>query len=247
MLRGPIKVLDFRMYLDDLDSLRLTENGIHEPEETSFFQRTIQYGDSIVDIGAMIGYYSLLFAYLIGPNGKVFSFEPEPKNFTILKCNIELNQLQNVNAFRYAILERSGPANLFISAENKGDHRCFNSGGWPSIGVESMGLDSCKFLNDQQINFVKIDTQGAELKVLRGMENFLQQHKETKLMIEFAPWWLHGMGTNPKDVLMFLAEKDFAFFYANGTEISASKLLERFPITSQNFTNLICLRRNSNA
>jgi len=73
------------MYLDEKDSLQLNFNGNFEPVETEIVKKEIKENDIILDVGANIGYYSLIFAQLIGKSGKVYSFEPDPTNFEILK------------------------------------------------------------------------------------------------------------------------------------------------------------------
>src|SRR3990172_1939329 len=73
-----------KMYLGPKDSLNLSINGVYEDVETEFVKKIIHEGDIVLDIGANIGYYSLIFAKLVGKLGKVFSFEPEPYNFSLL-------------------------------------------------------------------------------------------------------------------------------------------------------------------
>jgi len=90
-----VNVLGHKMYLDDLDTLHLAINGIWEPLETNLIKNKIKEGDIVLNIGANIGYYTLLIARLVGSNGKVFAFEPDLNNFKILKKNIEINNYKN--------------------------------------------------------------------------------------------------------------------------------------------------------
>ena len=85
-----------KMYLDDVDSLCLSINGIHEKIITNLIKKEIHSGDVVLDIGAHIGYYTLQFANLVGSTGKVYAFEPEPKNFELLKKNVQINKHDNV-------------------------------------------------------------------------------------------------------------------------------------------------------
>ena len=79
-----VNVQGHEMYLDSSDSLRLSTNGVFEPYTTEVIKQNISNGDLVMDIGANIGYFTLIMAKGIKENGKVFSFEPEPKNFELL-------------------------------------------------------------------------------------------------------------------------------------------------------------------
>ncbi len=85
-----------KMFLDPGDSLNLSINGVYGELDTQIIREQIKEGDIVIDVGANIGYYTLIFAQLVGKTGKVFAFEPEPKNFEILKKNIEINNYGNV-------------------------------------------------------------------------------------------------------------------------------------------------------
>lgn len=87
------------MYLDLRDkgfARPLYEHGVHEPRETDFLAKALQPGMTFIDIGAHVGYYTLLGAAAVGKEGKVIAFEPEPYNLEILTKNVALNELTNV-------------------------------------------------------------------------------------------------------------------------------------------------------
>lgn len=84
------------MFLEATDCLGLLTHEIHEPLMTEIIKRETKEGDVVLDIGAHIGYYTLMFARLVGKEGKVFAFEPDPDNFTLLKKNIEINRDQRL-------------------------------------------------------------------------------------------------------------------------------------------------------
>ena len=79
-----------KMFLDSEDSLNLSINGIYEENETALIKKEIEQGNIVLDIGANIGYYTLIVAKLVGKNGKVFAFEPDPTNFALLKKILKL-------------------------------------------------------------------------------------------------------------------------------------------------------------
>ncbi len=88
---GPVRVLGHRMFLDRFDSLSLSVVGRHEQCITELVQQIIKPGDIVLDIGANIGYYTLIFARCVGPTGHVYAFEPDPGSFALLQKNVQIN------------------------------------------------------------------------------------------------------------------------------------------------------------
>lgn len=85
-----VKIAGNTLYLDEHDSLNLAWHHVYEPFETKFLLSQIKEGDVVLDLGAFIGYYTLLFADRVGSKGKVVAFEPSPMNYKILSKNVEL-------------------------------------------------------------------------------------------------------------------------------------------------------------
>lgn len=100
-----------KMFLDSKDSLGLSLKGVHEEFETELVKRMIKRGDVVLDIGANIGYYTLIFAKIVGEDGKVFAFEPDPTNFALLKRNVEINGYKNILLVQKAVSNKSGKLN----------------------------------------------------------------------------------------------------------------------------------------
>src|ERR1700674_193031 len=99
---GSVQIQGHTMFLDRNDSLQLYATGIYEPIETEIVKREVRSGEVVLDIGAHIGYYTLLFARLVGESGRVFAFEPDPANFAILSSNVAVNAYENVTLIRSA-------------------------------------------------------------------------------------------------------------------------------------------------
>src|SRR5205085_1401318 len=119
------------MYIDDKDSLSLTKYGTYEPDETDLIKKIIRPEYIVLDIGANIGYYTLLMAKQVK---QVFAFEPEQRNFELLQKNIDLNKLDNVDPRNVAASANSGKSTLYLCESNRGMHRLYKSE-WCDEGV----------------------------------------------------------------------------------------------------------------
>jgi len=132
------------IYLDKNDSLRLSTRGSYEPFITKLMKSQIKPGDVVIDVGANIGYYTLLFAKLVGPQGKVYAFEPHPDNFFLLKKNVDVNKYKNIIIEQKAVSNRAGKIKLFIDNQEKNTkHSIIQSEQTTknSVVVESVPLD----------------------------------------------------------------------------------------------------------
>jgi len=121
------------MYLDPEVELcsYLLLHGVWEEHETALFKQLVKKGMVVVDLGAYIGYYTLIAAKIVGETGKVFAFEPEPHNYDLLVKNIEVNGYKNVIPVQKAVSNKTGTTYLALNPENKaGDWICdFHQGG----------------------------------------------------------------------------------------------------------------------
>ena len=204
-----------KMILDSKDCLQLSINEIYEPAETNIIKQEIKKDDVVLDIGANIGYYTLLMADLVGNGGKVFAFEPEPYNFELLKKNIEINMYKNVILERKAISNYNKKSNLYLSKDNTGMHRLNESKYCENhIEVNVIKLDDYFYSNEltNKIKFIKIDVEGSELDVLQGMESILEKNNQITILLEFIPEHLIEHGTNPIHVIEFLLDRNFRLY-----------------------------------
>jgi FkbM family methyltransferase len=186
--------------------------GVWEPEETLFLQKTLRPGMVFVDVGANIGYYTVIAASLVGSAGKVFAFEPDPRNFILLQKNVAQNHCQNVLTEQKAIAACTQRLFLYRSSDNFGDHRTYEPRGESTeqredrrsaVAIEAISLDDYFGGNPTGIDFLKMDIQGSEYDALIGMRRTLQQNSDVTILTEFWPTGLKQAGVVPLD---FLAE-----------------------------------------
>jgi len=154
--------------------------------EISFCKEKIQKDMNILDIGANVGYYTLHLAALVGDKGKVFAFEPDPSNFSILEKNVNLNNFRNVILINKAVSNSLSPTTLFQNSSNTGGHSIIKTENTDKkITVETTTLDEYFKNFSGNVDLIKIDVEGAEYQVIDGGINFFKKIKPTYLITEF--------------------------------------------------------------
>lgn len=235
-----VAVNGFTMRLDPKDSLGLSVWGIYEPAITALVQDRIKPGMNVIDVGANIGYYTLLFSRLVGSEGKVYAFEPDPENAEILKINLERNNCRNVLQENKALADVPGQGKLYKSEENRGDHRIFSATDRPFVPIELIRLDDYLGANASHVDFIKMDIQGAEYFALQGMRATLLNPK-IMMVMEFSPDLLREAGTDLAELVGFLREQGFRLYDINEP---AKKIIELPPrwAGEGGEKNLFCFR-----
>jgi FkbM family methyltransferase len=221
-----------KLYLDPKDQVitpTILVTGSWETTETAWFLRSVKPGDTVVDAGANVGYYTVIGSRLVGDKGKVYAFEPEPASFALLQKNVRLNRLTNVVLEQKALSDHKGILKLFIADANKGDHRIYQPDGEsrPSVDVEAVRLD--EYFKDQKrrIDFLKTDTQGAEGVILEGMTGLLQGRTDgPTIFMEFWPYGLKGMGTDAGALLKKLQSYNYKIYDMNPADKKGLPLVE---------------------
>jgi FkbM family methyltransferase len=197
-----IKVFGYKLYLNPNDSLcGAMASGVYERFEVNLFRRVVKEGDVVVDVGAHIGYYTLLAAALTGKNGKVYAFEPEPLSFSILTRNVKENNLNDrVILVKKAVSDEAAKTKLFPLNKHLRSHGVTLPSG-KAVNVETTTLD--KFFKDKnwKVDVVKIDVDRAESLVFSGMKKIVEQNRNLKVFMEFSPAKLKRFGVEPHKFL----------------------------------------------
>jgi len=159
--------------------------GAWESEVTRVLTSTVKQGMTVIDIGAHIGYYTLLFAKSVGPSGRVFSFEPHPSNFDLLSKNVQLNKLMQVQPLNQAVFSHAGEITISVPDDqpNSGNGSACIAKGVQQFRVSAISLDAFCEKFTVRPDVIKMDVEGAEYEVLRGAEQVIAQFRP-KLLIE---------------------------------------------------------------
>jgi FkbM family methyltransferase len=204
-------------------------HGVYEGYETELFKRLVKPGMVVVDIGANIGYYSLIAAKSVGRYGSVYAFEPEPNNYDLLLKSIEINGYDNVIPVHKAVSNKQGRVKLFVDkvspvhpslSEVNIDYKA------GFVEVEAITLDSFfdDFVKDSRVDLIKMDTQGAEGLVIEGADKILTSNN-LKILMEFWPYGLSNLGTDPLNLLNTLRNYGFKLKLLDGTDIDVAKII----------------------
>jgi len=235
-----------KLFLDKNDSLSLSINGIYEEFETNIVKKEITSGDVVIDIGANIGYYTLIFAKLVGNGGKVFAFEPDPTNFELLKKNVEINGFKNVILEQKALSNNPGKMMLSLNKENTAGHHLNFKNDFVSnsVEVDVLSLDEYFSNDNTTINFIKMDVEGAESNVIRGMTNILKNSKSLKMIVEYNPIAINQIGLDPENYLNLLIENGFLLYDIDEKtktleKTDSKELLKKY---DELYTNLFCIK-----
>ena len=167
--------------------------------------------DTFADIGANVGLFSLAVAAQLSERGQVIAFEPEPRNFSHLVRNFELNGLSHrLQAEQSVLTDRAGTAQLRISGEvGDGTHSLLSGTIDSERSVHAERLDDFSARHQVYPDVIKIDVEGAELLVLRGMQQLLIKHPPRLLMIEVHGQHLRDAGERPEEVAELLTSNGY--------------------------------------
>lgn len=216
-----IEDLSFKMEVFDNETLsnQLVERGYHTQNDVALLREFLKEGSTFLDLGANIGWYSLIASQLVGPTGRVHAYEPDANNTTLLQRNQTLNGISNIVIDQCAISDRDGVVNFYNNPENFGDHsvatstyqRCFNidekfaGAGQVSCRTIDSVIDIEQFKN---VGLVKIDIQGCECRALAGMKQSLLYHRPP-ILIEYSPAHIYAAQSSPFELFVFIENNNY--------------------------------------
>ena len=199
----------YRLFVNpaDFNGLQYLVRGISDRDPIShLFVSYLREGDNVLDVGANVGYHTVLASKIVGPRGKVFSFEASPMVGVQLKVT-ESNINNNVRVFNLAVSDslatltfyteiggHTGRSSLLqhVASESQANQV-------PAIPLDSMLPDL------PNITLVKLDIEGAEMRALRGMRNLLSRDKPG-VLLELTEQWLRADGSSADELLAFMQQ-----------------------------------------
>ena len=223
--------------------------GIYGEFDTMTVEKYVKKGDYVVDVGAAIGYYTLILARAVGHEGKVFAFEPKKDRFDLLKNNIEINGYKNVVLENKAILTTEDK-NMFFSKSSKGGLKLIKTktkdDKFETVSdIEFVDLDTyfAQINLQKQISFMKIDVDGPELLVLKSASNILKNN-DLKILLEWDIDSSKRTACEPSQIVEVLEHNGFMIYYP---EYSANQYRlvqgdEIVNLRSNNVINIFCTK-----
>ena len=231
------------LHMPDLIQSYIYYFGIWEPNLTHYIRRTLCPGDYFIDVGANVGFYTLLGAKCVGEAGKVHAIEASPIICTFLRKNLELNVFKNIAVHNLAVSDKCQALEIFNAknSQNFGATTTRSSKaitrGFKSEGhVDAAPIDQIVPRDDLlKARIIKIDVEGAEAQVIQGMLHLLKEFSDnTEIIVELNREAIEESDQTIGDILELFKQNGFyAFQILN--DYSADPYLYRSPVSSPKF------------
>jgi FkbM family methyltransferase len=214
-----------KVRLCDANDLILWRSRDCEPHnDRHVFVSHLREGMTVMDVGANLGLYSLLISRAVGPSGKVYAFEPVPEIFARLKESIALNNATNVIPVPVALSDEKGKAKMSVKGGSSSLFRRV-SDEFVEVQVERLD-DFVEREKIERVDAIKIDVEGAELRVIRGADKTIRRDKPI-LMVEINPVTLPAAGTTPEELFETIVSYGYnAFVIRHDKAIPTDKVVE---------------------
>lgn len=218
---GGFKMLLYENDRDFSRQIRYLGNYSTESLETKVFEKYLKPGMRILDLGANIGFYTLLASTKVGKNGQVIAFEPSPQNLKLIDSSLKENSFSNVIVVNAAVSDFVGKSFLHISPYYNSEHSLFkyhyssgNVNNTDKIMIDVTTVDKAlEERADYTVDLIKMDIEGSESKALKGMQQVLEENEHLVLITEFWPKGFENAKSDPKDFLEKLEKFDFKIHY----------------------------------
>jgi FkbM family methyltransferase len=234
--------LEMLVWRNETVGRRLLLTGSYEDEEIKFLDNLVNNGESCLDIGANVGIYSLIFARKVGPSGIVYSFEPVKRNALVIGLAAELNGLENIRVIRSAVSISSGAVSFLEGHDSSygsiDPSSCVQEGKGVEVTTTSIG-DFVKSYQVTNIDFVKIDVEGAEGLVLEGFIELMSNinYRPKVFMIELVDQFLGAFGHSIGTIVTLMHGHEYSPYYLS----AAGQLIEFSPKDHNQVFNILFL------
>ena len=226
--------------------------GVYGELDTKIVKSQINKGDIVVDVGASIGYYSLILARAVGKEGHVFAFEPRPERFELLQKNVEINGYDNVTIEQMAVLDQNGETDFYYSKNQKTGFKLEVSEKEKEM-ISEKAIAKTVRLEDyfkereiqNKIKFIKSDVDGPEFAVLKSAGSILE-NKDLKVFFEWDHKYMNIVGDDPEEILDLLYKNNFKIYSPDFKNCEYSSI-EKSDLLSSKISdpvNILCKKNN---
>jgi FkbM family methyltransferase len=211
------------MLVDTRDSLLapwLLLDGLWEANVTGWLQRTLRPGQVFVDVGANIGYFTLLGGQLVGPTGRVVAIEAHPQLAELLRRNVVINGMHDhVATWQGAAWSSRTTLQFHLRTHYAANSSVGSVGpaGLAELGdteeivdVDAVAVDDL-LAELPRVDVIKVDVEGAEVHVFTGLHRTLRANPDIAVMFEWSPAQLEGIGDEPAALLDLLSSHGFSY------------------------------------
>ena len=246
-----IETMGFTLLLhgDNYLEEEILRNGVWEPLATQYMQQTLKPGMVAVDVGANIGYFSLLMAHLVGREGHVHAFEPYPGYIDRMCASLAVNDFEQIELHQVALSDRWGTQTLYKGLASA--RMCRWSHSDPAfnkvhdtVAVACMPFDDYAREGLDRLDLIKIDVDGHEMKVLQGACGSIERYKPS-VLIELYEEALRDAGSSVDEVLDFFDDRGFVPFSERGQPLDLRELSQQAAARPKVSTNVIFRPRQS--
>ncbi|MGZ3459411.1 MAG: FkbM family methyltransferase [Archangium sp.] len=204
----PAEVFGYRMRLDVSEFIqRQIYLGSFERQETGWVRRWLKPGSTFVDVGANVGYFTLLASSLVGSAGRVCACEPSVRAFQRLEATLRDNAISQARAFNFALGAEPGTLNLYFTSPTVTNHTpsMVAQEGARSVPVRVRTLDEClEEWGLERVDILKIDVEGFEPQVLAGAGKALATGRIRAILCEFNDHWLRSNGSSAAELYAWI-------------------------------------------
>lgn len=206
--------------------------------EIELLKKYIKPGDTVLDIGANIGFYATILSDIVGEKGKIHCFEPDTTNFNHLKKTT--SSYKNIIINNKAVGPKTEKLKIYTSKELNVDHRTYKPEEYDKESeIDAVSIDD--YLKGEKVDFIKMDIQGFEMEAIKGMKETLKNNPKAKMISEFWPYGLRKAGSSVTDYYKLLQDLNFKIELLKNEKLETLKpetVLEMEALPEENYFNI---------